>query len=140
MFINTRKLSIKLFLVVIFLFAVTTQINAQSQICPSGLICLTQIEANKAAENARLRVELENKIKVQNEALEAKDRSIKDVQDTAKKNENDLKDALQKTEIELATKTGQLISSEAEKVRLTAIIDFMLKNGRVKKIGLINIF
>jgi uncharacterized membrane protein len=52
-------------------------------------------------------------------------------------NAADLTRRLHETENKLATATGQLVGSEAMVTRLTAIIDFMLKNGREKCYGLI---
>lgn len=42
--------------------------------------------------------------------------------------------------VKLALSTGQLIGKDAEIARMTAIIEYLLKSTRKKKIGLINIF
>jgi IS5 family transposase len=100
-------------------------------------VCISQAAANKCAENARLVPALENKNTTLEASLLEKDKSIAELREAGRKNEADLKEALIKTQSELATKTGQLIGAEAMVTRLTAIIDFMLKNGREKCYGLI---
>jgi septal ring factor EnvC (AmiA/AmiB activator) len=122
------------------LFAILSPLAAFSQSveCPPSLICLTQAEANAAAQNARELIATREKITVLESALKSKDDTIREIQETAKKNENDLKEAINRTTAELARTNGQLTGAEAMNVRLTAIIDFMLKNGRTKKYGVIN--
>lgn len=95
-------------------------------------ICISQAAANKCAENARVVPALEAKIAELEAGLLEKDKSIAEIREAARKNEAELRAALSKTENELATKTGQLIGAEATITRFTAIIDFMLKNGRNK--------
>lgn len=131
MYISARKLSI-IIISLLFIFIFSKQSFSQTVQCPQGYICLTQQEANVARDNALELKAVKEKIIVLTNALDEKDKSINELKSTAQKNEADLKDALHKTEIELATTKGQLIGSEAEKTRLTAIIDFMLKNGRKK--------
>lgn len=103
-----------------------------------GRICISQEAANRAAELARENPVLKEKIAVLEAALKAKDETIAELKATNEKNVADLKTALTKTETELSRVTGQLIATEAQMVRFTAIIDFMLKNGRIKKFGVIN--
>ncbi len=114
-----------------------TSAAAQTE-CPAGKICLSQAAANQAAEDHRVRAALEAEIAVLKQALLDKDKIIEDNKATAGKNEADLRDALHRTEVDLATKTGQLIGAEASNVRNLAIIDLLLKSVRPKKIGLIN--
>lgn len=121
----------------VFLFGIS--VSAQTQ-CPQGFICITQEAANKAAENAKLVPQLQEKNKVLEEQVEVEKGNVKLAQETAKKNEEQLIDRLHKTEIELARTNGQLTAKEAELVRLSAWFDFVMKNGRVKKVGLINLF
>lgn len=130
----TRKLSIKVLTLILVLsifsgtgFAQTTVVD-----CPQGYICLTQAEANAARDAVKQRDAANNKITVLEGVVVEKDKTIAEIKDTAQKNQADLTDRLHKTEVELATKTGQLIGAESEKTRLTSIIDFMLKNGRKK--------
>lgn len=137
---NTPKLlvnGIKLIVVAIFLLFASSSLQAQTQ-CPSGMVCISQAAANQAAENARELSATKAKITTLTEALAEKDKIIADVRATASKNEADLKEALTKTQTELATKTGQLIGCEANSTRQLAVIDVLLKNVRPKKIGLIN--
>lgn len=101
-------------------------------------VCISQSAANVCAANSRENSALREKIGVLEAALLEKDKSIAELRDAGSKNVADLTKALHETEIKLATATGQLIGVEAEKTRLLAIIDFMLKNGRTKKYGLIN--
>ena len=100
-------------------------------------ITISQDAANRAAELARENPVLKEKIAVLEAALKEKDKSIEELRAANAKNIADLKAALHETENQLALKVGQLTATEAQMVRLTAIIDFMLKNGRTKKIGLI---
>lgn len=108
--------------------------------CPAGLVCISQAAANRASENARVLEATRQKVGVLEDALKSKDESIRALRETAAKNESDLREALKRTEIELATKTGQLISRESEVVRQSAIIQAMIPMLRKKRIGLINIF
>lgn len=129
----TRKLSL-----IILLILSPVAVFSQTAECPQGFICLTQAEANKARENALELAATKEKVQTLEDALKAKDASYNDLKTAKEKNEADLTERLNKVTNELATKTGQLIGAEAMNVRLTAIIDFMLKNGRTKKYGVIN--
>jgi len=95
-------------------------------------ICISQAAANLCGANARELPLLKEKIAALEAALIEKDKNTAEIREAARKNEADLKERLGKTESELAVKTGQLIGAEAMVTRLTAIIDFMLKNGREK--------
>jgi ABC-type transporter Mla subunit MlaD len=105
---------------------------------PAGTLCITQAAGNAAAENRRELDATKEKVIVLTDALTEKDRIIADVRATAGKNEADLKEALTRTQTELATKTGQLVGCETMNVRQTAIIEVLLKHVRPKKIGIIN--
>lgn len=97
---------------------------------PAGTICISQQAANKAAENARELEATKGKVTVLEDAIKVKDQQITDLRSTSGKNEADLKEALHKTEVELAKVTGQVIQLEADRVRWTAVIDLALKNTR----------
>jgi flagellar motility protein MotE (MotC chaperone) len=140
MFIN-GKLPMKLILIAAaLLFAAPVATFSQTVDCPAGFVCISQEAANKARENALELQATKEKAVVLETALTEKDKSIAELRETARKNEADLKERLHKTEVELATKTGQLIGAEAERTRLIAITEFLLKHGRVKKYGILNLF
>jgi Mg2+ and Co2+ transporter CorA len=121
------------------LFAILSPLAAFSQSveCPPSLICLTQAEANAAAQNARELIATREKITVLESALKSKDDTIREIQETAKKNENDLREAIRRTESELSRTNGMLTAREAEVVRQSAIITAMIPMLRRKSIGLI---
>ena len=100
-------------------------------------VCISQSAANVCAANSRELSAIREKVVVLESALIEKDKSIQELKDANQKNVADLTKALHETETKLATATGQLIGAEAMVVRLTAVIDFMLKNGRQKCNGLI---
>jgi hypothetical protein len=125
-------------ILITLLFILTASVITSAQVeCPAGMVCISQVAANQAALNARELEATREKVKVLESALVDKDKSIAEVQETARKNEADLKDALHKTEVELSLKTGQLIGAENMNVRQTAIIEALVKVVRAKKIGLI---
>jgi hypothetical protein len=123
-------------------FCIISPLAVFSQVsdCPQDKICISVEAANKARENALELQATKEKAAVLETALTEKDKSIAELRETARKNEADLKERLHKTEVELATKTGQLIGAEAERTRLIAITEFLLKHGRVKKYGILNLF
>jgi peptidoglycan hydrolase CwlO-like protein len=127
----------KLLITILFILTASVITTAQT-VCPEGLVCISQSAANQAAANVRELEATKEKVTVLESALKSKDDTIREIQETAKKNENDLKEAINRTTAELARTNGQLTGAEAMNVRLTAIIDFMLKNGRTKKYGVIN--
>lgn len=137
MLTHTRKLQLITEAIIITVCFLAFVSIAQAQTPDEPKVCISQAAANKCAENARVVPALEAKIAELEAGLLLKDKSIAETREAARKNEADLKERLGKTEGELATKTGQLIGSEAMVTRLTAIIDFMLKNGRQKCNGLI---
>jgi len=133
-----RLIFIIAFLLVLWPVAAFSQVPCPPM--PVGTVCISQQAANAAASNARELAATKEKVAVLEDALKQKDASIQELKDTNAKNVADLKDALNKTEVQLATKTGELVGSEAEKTRLLAIIDVLLKSTRPKKVGLINLF
>lgn len=118
------------FITLIFIFVCC--LSASGQDCPPNMICLNQQQANIAAENARLRPELENKIKVLEEALTAEKQNTADVRATAAKNEADLKERLKITEIELSFEKGKNVGLASENVSQRAIITAFLPMIRKK--------
>jgi nucleotide-binding universal stress UspA family protein len=126
------------FVVLLFVSAAVAQSGCP--VMPAGYLCITQEAGDRAASNARELAATRDKVVVLEAALIEKDKNTEEIRAAAAKNEADLKAALHRTEVELATKTGQLIGSEAEKTRMLATIDVLLKYARPKKIGLINLF
>jgi septal ring factor EnvC (AmiA/AmiB activator) len=110
---------------------------ASAQNCPENMVCISQQAANKAAENARELEATKEKVTVLESALKSKDDTIREIQETAKKNENDLREAIRRTESELSRTNGMLTAREAEVVRQSAIITAMIPMLRRKSIGLI---
>lgn len=92
-----------------------------SQDCPPDKVCISPAAAVQALKDS-------DTVKAQDTELKAKDQAI-----------NDLKNIITDLKIDLAKMTGDKTGAEQMVVRLTAIVDFMLKNGRVKQNGIINI-
>lgn len=88
--------------------------------CPPQYVCLT-------ADEARRYLTIEDESKAKDSQIAAQKQAI-----------DDLNKLIGDLKIEIAKLTGEKTGAEQMNVRLTAIIDFMLKNGRVKKVGLIN--
>lgn len=99
---------------------------------PAGTVCISQTAANIAAEDHRVRTAQESEIATLKQSLLDKDATAADIKKTAAANEADLKAALVKTQTDLATATGQVISLQAQTVRDAAIVDVLLKNSRAK--------
>lgn len=114
-------------LIFIFSFIALTSLTTYAQ-----QVCISQEAAQKAVENAKLIPVLEEKIQIQDQALAEKDKSIKEIQDVARKNQDDLEARLKATEIELARLSGQLTAKEAEATRNLALIDVLLKSTKKK--------
>lgn len=114
--------------------AVSLSVRSQSPCdglqMPAGTLCITQQAGNAAAQLAREAPLKDEKIKVLETSLTDKDKIIADIKAVAAKNESDLRASLHKTEVELATKTGQLIGEQASNVRNLAVIDVLLKNSK----------
>jgi hypothetical protein len=95
-------------------------------------VCISQQAANACATNARTIPALEAKIAILEAALVEKDKSIDELKETNRKNVQDLTKAVHDGDVKLATATGQLIEKDGTIVRITAILDFVMKNGRNK--------
>lgn len=104
-----------------FLLLIGTVVSGYSQTvdCPSGFVCISPEAARKALQDS-------DTVAAQKIELAVKDQAIADFQKE-----------LNQMRIELAKAIGEKTGSEQMVVRLTAIIDFMLKNGRTKKYGVI---
>lgn len=90
-----------------------------SQECPPDRVCISPQAAVKALQDS-------DTVEAQKIELKAKDRAIED-----------LKDIIVNLKIELAKSTGDRTGAEQMIVRLTAIVDVLLKSTRKKSIGLI---
>lgn len=132
-----RKLFINLFALLVVLSAGVVA-RAQCPVMPAGFLCISQAAGNVAAETARELTATKAKVTVLESGLVEKDRLAGEVKAITDANEADLRRALHETEVKLATKTGELIGSEANNVRNLAVIDLLLKSVRPKKIGIIN--
>lgn len=116
------------------LLAASTVCFAQSN---DRLVCISQEAANKAADNVRTIDALEQKIKVLEEALKAKDASIAELRETARRNDADYKAALARMEAEIAFIKGQLVGAQAEAARQSETIRQMIPMLRPKSWSLI---
>lgn len=90
-----------------------------SQDCPPNMVCITREAAVQALKDS-------DTVKAQESEIKAKDQAIKDLEKIIV----DLK-------IELAKMTGDKTGAEQMVVRLSAIVDVLIKNTRKKSIGLI---
>lgn len=134
---NSAILGVFALIYACFAASTAAQSPCDGVVLPSGAVCLSQAAANAAATLARESAAKDEKLKVLETALADKDKIIAENKATAAKNEQDLKAALHKTEVDLSLKTGQIISCEANQTRQLAVIDVLLKTVRPKKIGLI---
>jgi len=96
-------------------------IAGYSQDCPADKVCVSPEAARKALVDS-------DTVAAQKTELAAKDQAIED-----------LKKVIVDLKIELAKMTGDKTGAEQMVVRLTAILDIMIKQVRPKKIGLINL-
>lgn len=113
----------KLILITALLFIGTVATNAQTVIdCPhaDGCAVISRGAAIKALEDS-------DKVKSLTAEVLVKDQAIAD-----------LRKEVGTMQIELAKVSGEKTGAEQMNVRLTAIVDILLKNVRPKKIGLIN--
>lgn len=102
--------------------------NSQTVQCPAGMVCLT-----RATAEAYLKLDDENKgLKQENAAVKAENATLKDSYAKAIT-------ALHDSEIDAATAHGQLTEIKSQQIRYDAIMDVLIKNSRLKKVG-INIF
>ena len=110
-----------LFGLVVIILAASIGVSAQAPAtCPAGFVCITPEAARKALTDS-------DTVAAQQIELKAKDQAIED-----------LRKELNQLRIELAKATGDKTGAEQMNVRLTAIIDLLLKSVRPKKIGFIN--
>jgi hypothetical protein len=120
-----------LFLVCLFLFH--AEARAQSVECPKDLICLTKEQANINRDKL---IELDGLKTKTIPALEAQvlaeKTNVLTAQNTAAKNEADLRKENVELLVKVGTLTGQLIGVEGERTRLIAQVEFLNKNGRQK--------
>jgi hypothetical protein len=95
-------------------------VAAQDVQCPQDRVCLTVEQARQALKDA-------DTVKIQEKRIADLEKTVVEITDKH-----------HRLEIETAKMLGDKTGAEQMIVRLTAIIDFMLKNGRTKKYGLIN--
>lgn len=124
-----RAIARKVFVVIIMLTGAGV---ATAQVCPQGMVCLSQEAANVAASNAREVVAL-RQVKAELEgAIDLERKNSAEIKATAQKNEIDLRERIITTQVAHATAVGELVGARAEIVRLTAMNEFLNKNGRKK--------
>ncbi len=107
-------------LIIIASLILVTGITVSAQDCPPDKVCITVEQARQALIDS-------DTVKAQQELIKARDTAIEQY-----------KAEIANLRIELAKMSGDKTGSEQMVVRLTAIIDFMMKNGRTKKYGIIN--
>ena len=103
-------------------------------------VCISQASANVCRDNALLIPALNEKIAALEAQVKARDTTIAELKEANAKNVADLTAAIHKTELALATKTGELVGCEAGRVRDSAIIQFLVQNTKKKRNALITIF
>lgn len=85
-------------------------------------------------------VPTEEKVCISKPAAEACSKAF-DVVKAQEKEIAELKEIISDLKVKLAEQTGRNIAGDAERIRLTQIVDSLLKNPRkVTKIGLFNLF
>jgi Skp family chaperone for outer membrane proteins len=94
--------------------------HAQQGECPAGRVCISPEAARQALQDSDVRKALEAEVKVKDDAIDA------------------LKKELATIRLELAKAVGEKTGAEQMNVRLTAIVDVLLKHVKPKKIGIIN--
>ena len=104
----------KCLFIAIFSVAAVVQAAAQSSSCPVGFVCISPEAARKALTDS-------DTVKAQSVELAAKDIAIADLQKE-----------LNTMRIELSKAVGEKTGSEQMVVRLTAIIDVLLKSTKKK--------
>jgi predicted Mrr-cat superfamily restriction endonuclease len=108
------------FVIFLVVFCGTFHVAAQAVECPAGKVCISVEQARQALLDA-------DAVK----ALTAENAVLKQANVDHVKLEADLK-------IEMARIMGEKTGADQMVVRLTAVVDILLKNVRPKKIGLIN--
>lgn len=140
MYPRPRKLLMKgVICLTIFLLVGYAEANAQCPVMPVGYLCISQAAGNAAAENKRELDATKEKVTVLEAALADKDKLIAEVQATADKSVNDLKDQNSKLLVQFADKSGALGECRADKVMYTQLIEFLAKNQKSKQNGAFNI-
>jgi len=132
---------IRLILILIVVLTLGFTVGASGQNVPNDVqkVCISQAAANACRDNALLIPALNEKIAALEAQVKARDASIAELIETNRKNVTDLKDAMHKTELQLAQKTGEIIACQANDVSNRAIITAMIPMLRAKRVGL-NIF
>jgi septal ring factor EnvC (AmiA/AmiB activator) len=140
---NFLRFILILIVVLLVPYAAASQTDNQ----PSGnlqsaepKVCVSQEAANKCAENARLIPALNEKIAALEAKIKAHETTIEELKEVNRKNVADLTDRLHKTELSLATKTGEIIGCQAQNVEQRAIIQALLPMVKKKRNALITIF
>ena len=103
-------------------------------------VCISQEAANKCAELARTDKAKDEKIVALETALAQSRKNEQDLIATNRQNVADLTDRLHKTELALATKTGEIIGCQAQNVEQRAIIAVILPMVKKKRNAFITIF
>lgn len=123
---------------IILLFGGLLSVAAQT-VCPTGLICLNQAQANIAAQNARELEATKAENVILKEQVEAEKGNVKAAQAVDKQNQLDAAKALNETSVKLGEALGENIELKADRVRWVAVVDVLVKNSRAKKIGILNL-
>ena len=123
-----------LILIVVLMFGYSA--NAQDE----PKVCISQEAANKCAELARTDKAKDEKIAALEAQVKARDTTIAELKEANAKNVADLATALHKTELALATKTGEIIGCQAQNVEQRAIITALLPMVKKKRNAFITIF
>lgn len=117
-----------LILIVVLLFGYSA--NAQTD------VCISQEAANKCRDNALLIPALNEKIAALEAQVKARDTTIQELKEANAKNVADLTAALHKTELALATKTGEIIGCQSQNIEQRAIISILVPMVRKKTNGI----
>lgn len=120
--LRVKTHTVNAIVVILFALGTTAAFSQTVTDCPHPNGCVVI-----SVEAARKALETSDALEAEKKLTAAKDVAI-----------NDLKNELDQMRLELAKAIGEKTGNEQMVVRLTAIIDFMLKNGRTKKYGLIN--
>lgn len=126
---NVLRISLILF-IALLIGAISAK--AQCPVMPAGTLCISQAAGNTAAAEHRELIATKEALAVRDAALLDKDKIIQDNKAEATKSINELKTANADLLGKLGTATGQVIGAQAEIVRNTAMIQFLLTNGRKK--------
>ena len=103
-------------------------------------ICISQQAANACRDNALLIPALNEKIAALEAQVKARDTTIAELKEANAKNVADLATAINKTELALATKTGEIVGCQAQNVEQRAIITALLPMVKKKRIALVTLF